>query len=349
MFTRARPPDGIEFPVLRLGLAGYTAAEESSLANALHEHPQEGNWRIAGLAEADAWCINGSRAQVLPDQSLRIAPGLSTSRAIRVNLSEIDGPLAFSHPPAALHRAVCTFDPASPDSIRAMRSTFETAMRPTLLQFHLASRILEDKLPINSGVFHVSLQGRLVALVGMRAGAGVSLAVTPAELRRAQWSRRPDAADDMPAKFERIDFDQLMWQYATRTARDCIPSHYRDNRLYLRRPPRLALHLLNDQVLLLVRELGFTPSTLAELAQRTGIAEPALSRHLGSLYMVGSITADPRRAPAPLAVQQSGGWNSLFGSTSAGASAIDADKTVKLLVKRGAGGAGLDEVRYIEN
>lgn len=349
MFTRARPHGSIEFPVLRLGLAGYTAAEESILADALRAQPQEANWQISRLGEADAWCVNGSRVQVLPDRTLRIAPGLSSNRAIRVNLADIDGPLAFSNPPAGLDHAACTFDAASPDSIRAMRNTFEKALRPTVLQFHLAARIVEDRLPINSGVYHVSAQGRLVALVSMRAGVGVSLLLSPAELRHAQWSHRPGSADDMPAKFARIDFSQLMWQFATRSERDCLPSHYRDHRLYLRRPPRLALKMLNDQVLLLVRELGFTPGTMAELAQRTGIGEPALSRHLGALYMVGSITADPRRAPAPLAVQQSGGWNSMFSGTSVSTGPLEADKTVKLSVKRGLGGAGLDQVRYVED
>jgi hypothetical protein len=107
--------------------------------------------------------------------------------------------------------------------------------------------------------------------------------------------------------------------------------------------------MLNDQVLLLVRELGFTPGTMAELAQRTGIGQPALARQLGALYMVGSITADPRRAPAPRAVQQSGEWSSMFSGVSVSTGAMETDKTVKLSVKRGPGDAGLDQVRYVED
>jgi DNA-binding transcriptional ArsR family regulator len=332
-----------------MGLAGYTAAEEAHLAEALRTQPQEAHWQISKLGEADAWCVNGSGVQVLPDQTLRIAPGLSSNRAIRVNLADIDGPLAFSNPPAALTRAVCIFDAASPDSIRAMRKTFEDALRMTVLQFHVAARIVEDKLAINSGVFHISVQGRLVGMASMRSGVGISLVLSPADLRRAQWSRRPEAADDIPAKFVRTDFSQLMWQYATRSERDCLPLHYRDNRLYLRRPPRLPMQLLNDQVLLLVRELAFTPGTMSELAQRTGIAQPALSRHLGALYMVGSITADPRRALAPRAVQQSGEWSSMFNDGSVTTGAVKPDKTVKLSLKRGLGGAGVDQVRYVED
>jgi DNA-binding transcriptional ArsR family regulator len=332
-----------------MGLAGYTAAEEAHLAEALRTQPQEAHWQISKLGEADAWCVNGSRVQVLPDQTLRIAPGLSSNRAIRVNLADIDGPLAFSNPPAALTRAVCIFDAASPDSIRAMRKTFEDALRMTVLQFHVAARIVEDKLAINSGVFHISVQGRLVGMASMRSGVGISLVLSPADLRRAQWSRRPEAADDIPAKFVRTDFSQLMCQYATRSERDCLPLHYRDNRLYLRRPPRLPMQLLNDQVLLLVRELAFTPGTMSELAQRTGIAQPALSRHLGALYMVGSITADPRRALAPRAVQQSGEWSSMFNDGSVTTGAVKPDKTVKLSLKRGLGGAGVDQVRYVED
>ena len=41
------------------------------------------------------------------------------------------------------------------------------------------------------------------------------------------------------------------------------------------------------------------PGTFRDLAQRTGMTDAQLSRHLAALYMVGAITADPKRAPAP--------------------------------------------------
>jgi predicted transcriptional regulator len=96
------------------------------------------------------------------------------------------------------------------------------------------------------------------------------------------------------------------------------------------------MRLLNDPSLLLVRELGFTPGSLAELAQRTGMANAQLARHLGALYMVGAITTDPKRAPPPRVVVESGEWDSSFGTGSSTTvdSGPGAEATVKLTASR---------------
>ena len=303
----------IELPVLRLGLAGFSAAEQALLNLVLASRASHSriSWQLAQLGEADAWCVSGSHAQRLPDGTLRIVPGLPSGRSIRINLDQIDWPIAFSTSSGAPafecgygFRADCA------QSIQAVLDQLEGWLRPLMVQFYLASQIVEKKLDLRSGVFHVSVHGKLYAMVSLRSGIGVWPIADPADLQHAVWSHRPESADAIPSHFVRTDYSQLMWQYATRTTRDCLPPHYRTKLLFLRRPPHLPMRLLNDPSLLLMRELGYSPGTFAELAQRTGIADAQLSRHLGALYMVGAITADPRRAPAPRAVLENVDWDS---------------------------------------
>jgi hypothetical protein len=87
-----------------------------------------------------------------------------------------------------------------------------------------------------------------------------------------------------------------MWQYALRTERDLLPPHYRHQPLYFRRPPRLPPRQLKDAHLLLLRELAAQPMDFEQLQQATGLGSSALARHLSALYVVGAITANPRRS-----------------------------------------------------
>jgi hypothetical protein len=324
--------ESLESPVLRIGLAGYTAAEEARISDALHATAPALNWRVAALGAADAWCVNGARVQVLPDRTFRIAPGLCSQRAIRVHPGEIGCPVAFSDPPSAVD-ARWSFDAGSPESIRAMLLKMARELDPIVSRFYMASQIVQNNLDLRHGVYRLSVDGRLLALVSMFDGLAISPLARPSDVRRAAWSHRRSAPDPVPEDFTRIAFAHLMWVYATRTSRDCLPPHYNSNRLYLRRPPRLPLQLLDDETLLLMRELGLAAGTLHELAQRTGLSRPALSRQLGALYMVGAITADPRRAPPPRLALQRGEWNSSFGSPVTMTADAGGDMTVKLALE----------------
>jgi hypothetical protein len=80
-----------------------------------------------------------------------------------------------------------------------------------------------------------------------------------------------------------------------------LPSRYREQRIYLRRVPRLPAHWFDEVHLMLMRELMTRPATLAVLQERSGCSEPDLLRHLGALYHGGALTTDPdsaRRAEA---------------------------------------------------
>ncbi len=100
MHSRPTHHPSADRPVLRLGLAGFTNAEQSLLNVALASRAAkyQMNWQLTSLGDADAWCVNGSRVQGLPDGTLRITPGLPSGRSIRINPAEIDWPVAFSMP-----------------------------------------------------------------------------------------------------------------------------------------------------------------------------------------------------------------------------------------------------------
>lgn len=333
MNSRPLPPPNGERPILRLGLAGFSNAEQSLLNVALAARADryQMNWQLATLGDADAWCVNGSHVQGLEDGTLRITPGLPSGRSIRINPADIDWPVAFATPlnvPGFTPSYV--FQPQSPASIGSVLTQLEGWLRPLMVQFHLAAHVVQKNLDLRSTVYHVTVNGKLYALVSRRSGIGVWPIADPGEMHHAVWSQRPGSADTIPSHFIRTDFSQLMWQYATRTSRDCLPPHYRTRRLYLRRSPRLPMRLLNDPSLILVSELGGTPGTLRELSQRTGMGEVQIGRHLGALYMVGSITADPARAPAPRSAgHEASEWTSAFDSTDLSSPANN-DLTVKL-------------------
>ena len=335
MLPRSHNSLPAERPLLRLGLAGFTAAEQNPLNVALagRASRDQMNWQMSALGDADAWCVNGSRVQGLPDGTLRIVPGLPSGRSIRINPDDVNWPVAFSTPLAAPgFKPDYAFQADSAPSIVAVLKQLEGWLRPLMVQFHLASHIVQQNLDLRAGTFHVHVNGKLYALVSRRHGIGVWPIADPAEMRNAVWSHRPDGADEIPGHFVRTDFSQMIWQYGMRTARDCLPPHYRTRQLFLRRAPRLPTRLLTDESLLLVSELGSMPGTLADLAQRTGMATDKLARHLAALYLVGAITADPKRAPAPRSAGEGSEWTSAFDSgTSSGSSAPPGpEMTVKL-------------------
>lgn len=303
-----------EQPVLRLALAGFSAAEQSGLCVALAQRAARRRiqWQLAQPGEADAWFVNGSRVQRLPDDTLRIMPGLPSGRSIRINMEQVDWPIAFSTPAGPPDfRPTYAFDVESPRTVDAVLEQIEGFLRPLMVQFYLASYLVQADVDLRSGVYHVQVNGKLVAVVSARSGVGVWALAQPGHMRHAVWNHRPESADAIPAFFVRTEFPELMWQYAIRTKRDCLPTHYRTRTLFLRRPPNIPMRLMTDACLLLVRELGVGPGTLAELSQRTGMPDTQLSRHLAALCLVGAITSDPKRAGRTHAIStaEPTGWN----------------------------------------
>jgi hypothetical protein len=290
----------LELPVLRLGLAGFSADEQERVSGQLKRlSPAQLSWQCTSFAEADAWWVHGGRTQFLPDGTLRIAPGVPSARSVQLSLPEVDRPVAFSLPLApSVVEPSYTFDLRAPDSMAAMLQKFSGWLQPVVAQFCLAASILQHQTALGSGTFHVLSEGRLIAVVDMRGAIGLHPAAGPMEFEDADWHRRPDAAGTAPESFLRTDLSQIMWQYAQRTRKDVLPAHYRKVPLFFRRPPRLAQRLMKDAHLLLLRELANGPGTFEELQVRTGLVDEQMARHLQALYLVGSITSNPKRAAA---------------------------------------------------
>ena len=290
----------LEFPVLRLGLVGFAPAEQDLLGAAVKNLDSGMSWQVTRFSQADAWCANGSGLMVLPDGFVQIGTAASGVRPIRLDLNQSDRPIAFSLPLAAELPSAATFDLRSKASIRKVLARFEGWLGPMTVQMCLASHIAQENLDLSNGVYHVTVKGRLYAVVS-RSGAGVLPIANPAELADATWARRPVFADEIPRHFLRIGFPQLMWQYAMRTTRDVLPVRFRTGLIYWRAPPQLPHRLLSDSHLLIARELAHAPATFRDLVQRTQLTDVQLARNLAALYVVGAITTNRRRASADIA------------------------------------------------
>lgn len=289
----------LELPVLRLGMAGFSAEQLDRAAAGLRAvSPPHLAWEAVPFAEADAWWVCGERAQLLADGTVRVAAGTPAARALQLSLPEVDRPVAFSLPLASGRiEPSYTFSLEQPGSMAVVLHKFAAWLQPVVSQFSLAASILRHQTALGSGAFHVQLDGRLIAAVDMRGAIGILPTAGPLDFEEAVWHRRPDAAG-VPESFLRTDLSQIMWQYAMRTRRIVLPAHYREKLLFFRRPPRLSQRVLKDSHLLLLRELAGAPGTFEELQQRTGLVEPQLARDLQALYLVGSITSNPKRAAA---------------------------------------------------
>lgn len=286
----------LELPVLRLGLAGFTAEQQQAIEAMLAEGIGDAMvWEIAEFEVADAWWINGLRTQVLGNDRIRIGPGIPSGRSIQLQMPDIDRPLAFARPLPLGFQPLCSFDLASDASMRAVLQQFEAWLAPFVAQYSLASNIVEHQSALGSGTFDLHTNAGLLAIVDMQGEAAVRATATPADFEEAFW--KPSAKHDVPEDFARTSLAQLMWQYVVRTQRDVLPRHYRTGLLYFRRAPtHLRQSLLKDSHLLIMRELMLAPATFEDLQQRCGFSERRLARELAALYFVGSITSNPKRA-----------------------------------------------------
>lgn len=289
----------IEVPILRLGLAGYTEAQQKSAAEAtLAAATGRATWELGGFAEADAWWLDGSRTLLMPNDHLRVQPAVPTGRSVQLALADVDRPVAFSKPVTAPNfKPAVTFDLADKAAGVRVLHQFSEWLQTTLSQFALASSVTEHQPTLANGSWEVLRNSDLLAVVDLKLGAGVMPGVTPKDFEEASWCIRDRGAIAIPHGYSRVSVSQLMWQYAQRTQRDLLPPHYRQQKLFFRRPPRLPQKQMRDAHLLLMRELATQPGmTFEELQHATGLADAPLARFLSALYVVGSITANPRRA-----------------------------------------------------
>jgi hypothetical protein len=174
---------------------------------------------------------------------------------------------------------------------------FANWLQTMLGQFALASSIADQQPSLNSGSWEVLRGSDLLAVVDLKLGVGIMPGVGTKDFAEASWCIRDHGAVSIPHNYPRASVSQLMWQYAQRTERDLLPPHYRAQALFFRRPPRLPQRQMKDAHLLVMRELVAHPGmNFNGLQQATGMGEAQLARVLSALYVVGSITSNPKRA-----------------------------------------------------
>lgn len=285
----------LELPVLRLGLAGFSAEQQGLIATTLRDCATGAAlWELAGLDVADAWWVNGAMTRPLDDGRIRIAAATPSAHAVQVRMADVARPVAFAQPMPEGMEARYIFDLASRAAMNKVLETFEQWLAPVAAQFCLAAHIVEHESALRSGIYDVSTRGTLLAVVNMRGEAGVLPTAGPADFEEAVWGQR--SVLEMPEAFVRTGLSQLMWQYAIRTQRDLLPRHYRTALLYYRRPPRVEQRWVTDSHLLWMRELLVGPATFTQLQERCGVGETRLAHDLAALYFAGSITSNPKRA-----------------------------------------------------
>jgi hypothetical protein len=282
-------------------MAGFSPSQRAALESMLARGPELPTWRFSPLADADGWWVNGPQVRVMADGNLQIAPGLPTERAVKLDLHEVDRPIAFASPltPGELE-PLFRFDPTSVASVQAMLQQFDTLLRLARVQFALGAEIIRRGADLRHGIFHIARPGNLLAVLDFRRGkAAISPGAQPADLDRAQWTRRPAGAGDLPGSFLHLTPAQLAWAYAARTDRDVLPERYRNEAIYFRRAPQVPVRWLNDSLLLLLRELAVECGSMEVLCRRTGLANAPMQRALACLYYAGAITTTRVKASEP--------------------------------------------------
>lgn len=257
--------------------------------------------------------MNGAKAGLVSGGTLKVAAGLPTERALKLDLSQVNRPLAFAKPMASKEiDPLCVFDPASQHSIVATLLQFENWLRPVRAQFVLGALLIQRNSRERRGIYHLMHRGVLIAVLDFQEGqVAVLPGIHPADLWLGEWDKRPPGAAQPPASFERYSTTQLAWAYVCRTDRDMLPARYRTDTVYYRHVPRVPLRWLGDSQMVLLRELSTEAGTLESLGQRTGLALKQIEHDLACLYYAGSITTTPANAAAPLGQREDSQESSL--------------------------------------
>jgi hypothetical protein len=287
-----------EQPVLWLGMAGFPPAQRKALELSIGRAAGLCRWRVASFGDADGWWVNGAKCSVTDDNRLKVAPGLPTEHTLRLELNEINRPLAFSQPLAPQNLEVlCVFDPQSDESVHGALVQFEKWLLPVRTRFVLGAMLLQRESDDRRGIYHLTHRGNLLAVLDFDQGlAAVSPRAKPPDLWEASWERRPPAAGMTPKGFTSCTITQLAWGYVRRTDRDMLPERYRTEMIYYRHVPRVPMRWLRDSQLLLLRELSAEPGNMQALRDRTSLSVEQVAHDLACLYYAGSVTTTPQTA-----------------------------------------------------
>lgn len=309
-------------PLMGMGLIGFSPHQLDHLSNLLKTRVQTLLWEPRPFLEADALWVNGERAMRLDNGLVRVPSQVPTTRAIQLNLEEMDRPLGFAMPVAPGIDLPHVFDPHSSASVAGIFEHFEDRLHALTAQLALGGVVADMEGSPASPVYHLLLHGKLVAIVNLRGNVGLAPGISAADVEQADWHGMPPSAGDIPEAFSRSSIAEVMWQFAARTTRDVLPERYRKKPIHFRHAPTVRQTMVKDTHLVLLRELSGKPQRFAELQQNTGLGEAQLASALAALYFVGAITSDARRAnPAagqPARPAKEARWNASIAPSTLG-------------------------------
>jgi hypothetical protein len=295
---------------LAVGLLGFDGAQASELASDIGRCGVGGvHWRTGLFRSADAWLVNGAQVRIEREDEIEVGCG-DDAPPVRLQLSNVDRPIAFATPLPSEFEPACTFDPDSFSSLTVALAKFASWLRPNLMLLQVADVLVHKYASLKrSQVYHLMADSRLVAVVDLKGDVGVAPQTTSAHLASAVWQPRPVSAGFVPESFARRSTRLLMWEYAGHANHDVLPKRYRTCLLYLRHAPLLPQSVFSDSQLLVLRELARQPSTLRALCERAALPPPEIERALTALYLVGSITSNAQRAqPQATATDTASSW-----------------------------------------
>jgi hypothetical protein len=183
-----------------MGMTGFDPQQRAVLEASLVRPAGLPRWRISAFGDADAWWVNGAKVRVLPDGNLKVGAGLPTERALNLNLTDVDRPVAFAAPIASADfEPRYSFDPVSEPSIHAVLLQFESWLWLARAQFVLGAQIIRRGPELRHGIYHVSHSGRLLAVLDFqRAKAAISPRVHPERGHVASASRESQSGFEQP-------------------------------------------------------------------------------------------------------------------------------------------------------
>ncbi|HUR88275.1 MAG TPA: hypothetical protein VMZ74_04235 [Ramlibacter sp.] len=304
-------------PVMRMGLVGF--ADERQLRNLLATRNRNLQWERWPFIDADALWINGENAQPLRGNMVRVPSVEAGKQAIVLNLKEIDRPTAFTLPIGnGYFTPPLAFDPHKVEQVADVLNQFEAELLDVAVDLTLAAEISRRRHELASPSYHLTVQGRLVAVFSVTGEIGLAQQLSPYELAHAEWAGRPAAGADVPGHFRHTSMAQVMWNYVMRNVDDLLPSRYREGTMYWRRMPAVPTKWVREEHMMLISVLSTGPQTVQSLVDQTGFSEATVGQTLAALYFGGSLTTDPRKAGptlAPVKPRKDDDWPSSMTST----------------------------------
>lgn len=257
------------------------------------------DWQVVDPQRADVWCVNAQAVEDRGAAGLNVRHRHSDGQLKGLDLRKAPGLLAVSSEHFAATAGAVLFDAGRQGSVVAAFRTLESRLGLLRCDYALGCSLAWHQEEVaGGGVYQLLYHSRLMAVVDLRRGmAAYPLTATPADLLRAEWTRRPHGAGVAPDSFVRRATADLVWTYAVRTTLDILPTRYRRKPIYFCRMPRMPIEQLDPAHIRLMAALRAGPMVLADLAQRLGAPERQVCRLLAALHAAGAVSVNPPAMP----------------------------------------------------